>query len=141
MRRRSQIIITQNQTRPIYDSCYRPSFCKKVDLDYLYCVSLATYNFISSQECQLYNYQLTGNLNKVDFISKFVNRLNHLIALLVLAKYQSDYNKESIEKYVSCEFLKCVQREFACLGYDITCVYKCFGVCGYCNDCETCKPN
>ena len=139
MRPLPKIVRESSQKRPDYNICYRPGYCKNINLEYAYCVSLALYNFYSAKECELTNYQLIGDESAVIDIYNMVNRLNHIVGFLTLARFQANQTKVNIDKLVDCKFLECVKKEFSCLGFDITCIYKCFQVCDYCNNCNECK--
>lgn len=99
------------------------------------CVTMAIYNVYSTYECEVYKAVRMGDKDTARRAWTFINRLNHIIAFLALSYLQKVY-QYPVE--IDCALLECWRREFACWGYDIRCVYRCFDLCGYCMDCTDC---
>ena len=110
----------------------------KIIKDKIVCVSTAMYNISNTLTQKAIMFQKVGLEDKVNDIYTFINKINHMVGYLCLLFFQIYMNEEDYDCYISCEELENIRKNFLCQGFDISCIYECFDICGYTKNCKKC---
>ena len=139
----SSLKIKDNKRKIVPDKCYKPDWCNCNKDQFLYekamCLSNALFNFKFTLINQAVCYSKLGLVEKANKVYFELNRINYIVAYLFFVYVQVYLNKnENFEDYISCKELENIKKQLNCIGFDITCVYKCLDLCQYTTTCTEC---